>query len=56
MTYLSSVLPLSNDSAHGEYTMPVCSIGPTRRRDGDKVVAEVNEGTNVLPVVEIVVF
>lgn len=32
--------------------MPVCSIGPAHRRDGDRVMAKVHKDVNVLPVVE----
>ena len=33
----------------------MCCVGPSGRREGDKVMTEVDEGTNVLPVVEVVV-
>ena len=35
--------------------MTVSCVGPSGRGEGDEVVAEVDEGTNVLPVVEEVI-
>lgn len=32
--------------------VPVGSIGPAHRGDGDRVMAEVHEDVNILPVVE----
>ena len=55
MAKSSSVLPLSDDGAHGEDTMTMSHVGPCRRRQGDEVMTEVDEGFYVMPVVEVVV-
>ena len=55
MAQLCSVSPLGDDGAKRENAVPVCHIGPTGRGERNKVVAEIDKGPNVLPVVEIVV-
>ena len=55
MTESSSLLPLGDERSHGEDAMAMGCVGPGRRRDGDEVMAEVDEGAYVLPVVEIIV-
>jgi len=52
---LCSISPLSDDGAKRENVVAVCRIGPTGRGERNKVVAEIDKGPNVLPVVEIVV-
>ena len=52
---LCPFLPLSDERPHGEHSVPVSSVGPAGRRDGDEVMAEVHKGIHLLPVVEIVV-
>ena len=55
MAQLCSVSPLGDDGAKRENAVAVCRIGPTGRGERNKVVAEIDKGPNVLPVVEIVV-
>ena len=54
-THLGPIRPLSDESAEREDSMLVGGVGPGRRRDGDEVVAEVDEGIDEVPVVEVVV-
>ena len=53
---IPSNLPLSNDGAKRQSAVAVGGIGPAGRWQGEELVAEVDEGLNILPVVEEVVF
>lgn len=55
LTKLCTRLPLSDDGSHGEDSVLVGGIGPGGGRNGNEVMAEVDESINVLPLIEVVV-
>ncbi len=56
MAQAGSSLPLSDEGSHGEDAMAMGNIGPRGRGNGDEMMAEVDEGFYMLPMIEIIVF